>query len=324
MAGKLVISLDFELMWGVRDHRTAGDYGDAVLGGRRAIPEILRRFEEAGVRATWATVGLLFARNRDEMLAYAPEVEPSYSNDRLSPYTAIRKQIGEDEKADPLHYGRSLVDRIRSSEGQEIATHTYSHYYCLEPGQTADAFDADIQAAVRIAADAGVRLSSIVFPRNQMADVHIGICANHDIKVYRGTQVGIAYKSRPEHGNTAWVRGMRFVDGVLPVTGRSSYTWSPAGGQTTDIKASRFLRPFSPRLGAYHDLHIKQVLRELRGAAKRKEAYHLWWHPHNMGRHTERQLAGLDRILTEYKALRDECGFSSATMQELATASPTS
>jgi peptidoglycan/xylan/chitin deacetylase (PgdA/CDA1 family) len=324
MAGKLVVSLDFELMWGVRDHRTTRDYGDAVLGGRRAIPEMLRRFEAAGVRATWATVGLLFARNRDEMLAYAPQVKPSYENEGLSPYAAISDQIGEDEQTDPLHYGRSLIDQIRSTEGQEIATHTYSHYYCLEPGQTADAFDADIQSAVRIAAEAGVRLSSIVFPRNQMTDVHIGICASHGITAFRGNQGGIAYQSRPQSGNTLWVRGMRFADGVLPVTGRSSYPWATADGRSVDVRASRFLRPFSPRLSVYHDLHVKQVIRELRSAAARGEVYHLWWHPHNMGEYTERQLAGLDRILNEYRSLRDEYGFSSATMQEMAASSPVS
>ena len=37
MSGSFVISLDFELMWGVRDHRSIADYGDAVLGGREAI-----------------------------------------------------------------------------------------------------------------------------------------------------------------------------------------------------------------------------------------------------------------------------------------------
>ena len=68
MTGTFVISLDFELMWGVRDHRTVAEYGDAVLGGREAIPLMLSRFTEAGIRATWATVGLLFAKTRTEML----------------------------------------------------------------------------------------------------------------------------------------------------------------------------------------------------------------------------------------------------------------
>jgi len=33
MSGRFVISLDLELMWGSRDHRSVAEYGDAVLGG---------------------------------------------------------------------------------------------------------------------------------------------------------------------------------------------------------------------------------------------------------------------------------------------------
>ena len=109
MGGNLVVSLDFELMWGVRDHRSLSDYGDAVLGGRQAIPLILERFERAGIRATWATVGLLFAKTRDQMLEYAPDDRPRYANPALSPYSDIEKGlIGNDEASDPYHFGGSL------------------------------------------------------------------------------------------------------------------------------------------------------------------------------------------------------------------------
>ena len=83
MSGRLVFSLDFELMWGVRDHRTVDDYGDAVLGVRQALPRLLKLFDAYGVSATWATVGLLFARNRQEMLEYFPANRPSYRKAKL-------------------------------------------------------------------------------------------------------------------------------------------------------------------------------------------------------------------------------------------------
>jgi len=58
--GTFVISLDFELMWGVRDLQTKETYGANVLGARLAIPAMLALFEEFGLHVTWATVGLLF------------------------------------------------------------------------------------------------------------------------------------------------------------------------------------------------------------------------------------------------------------------------
>ena len=71
--GALVISLDFELHWGVRDKRPAdGPYRENLLGAREAIPRMLDLFEEFGVAATWATVGFLFAKNRREREEFSP------------------------------------------------------------------------------------------------------------------------------------------------------------------------------------------------------------------------------------------------------------
>ena len=61
--GTLVISLDFELIWGIFDHAdivNKKDYFDNTL---KVIPKILDCFEKNGVKATWATVGMLFNEN---------------------------------------------------------------------------------------------------------------------------------------------------------------------------------------------------------------------------------------------------------------------
>lgn len=52
VSGAFVISLDFELLWGVRDHADRSSYGRNILGGRAAIPRMLDLFERHGVRAT--------------------------------------------------------------------------------------------------------------------------------------------------------------------------------------------------------------------------------------------------------------------------------
>ena len=58
--GTFVISLDFELLWGVRDQRTIADYGANILGVRQVVPALLDLFAERNIACTWATVGLLF------------------------------------------------------------------------------------------------------------------------------------------------------------------------------------------------------------------------------------------------------------------------
>ena len=72
MSGQFVISLDFELLWGVRDHADRQAYGQNVLGARDAVPRMLERFAARGIRATWATVGFLFCKTKDELIASLP------------------------------------------------------------------------------------------------------------------------------------------------------------------------------------------------------------------------------------------------------------
>lgn len=320
MPGKLVISLDFELMWGMRDHRSVADYGDAVLGVRQALPIMLERFEKAGMEVTWATVGLLFARSRDEVMDHLPDLKPSYDNRALSPYDFIANGLGKDEESDPHHFGGSMVDRIIETPGQELACHTFSHYFCLEPGQTLDQFRADLAAAKSIAATRGVEYKSIVFPRNQWSEAHVAAAGEIGIRAFRGDPPGIMYRSRPGEKNTLVVRGLRLADSVLPVAGRNDLEDYPEIGGLKDITASRFLRNSWRLGGVMGALQLDRVLAEMRTAARGGRTYHLWWHPHNFGRRVEENIARLDRIILEFAKLRDAFGMESRSMAGLANA----
>jgi hypothetical protein len=61
--GKFVISLDFELMWGVRDTQTIEKYGDAIIGTRIALEQILSSFEKHCIKATLPPL-VLFHKNK--------------------------------------------------------------------------------------------------------------------------------------------------------------------------------------------------------------------------------------------------------------------
>ncbi|MEW9920330.1 polysaccharide deacetylase family protein [Marimonas sp. MJW-29] len=297
-------------------------YGDAVLGGREAIPEMLKLFSRYGVRATWATVGLLFARTRKEMLGYIPDVLPQYSNTSLSNYKAIRDEIGENEKEDPYHFGRSLLDLVAETPGQEIATHTFAHYYCLEDGQTLDAFRADIQSAQAIAKSAGHHLRSIVFPRNQYSTSHVGICVEEGITAFRGQPDAFAYRSMANRKVTPIVRGLRLLDSIIPVVSRKDLVKPEYCVGARDVRASRFLRPYRSSWPAYSRLHLNRVRSEMRVAAKQGQQYHLWWHPHNFGRNTRESLVQLESILAEYARLNTSLGMESVTMLQAAHERP--
>jgi peptidoglycan/xylan/chitin deacetylase (PgdA/CDA1 family) len=182
--GAFVISLDFELHWGVRDHcRPGAAYRQTAAEGRRLIPHILDLFEEFKISATWATVGMLFSRSRRELLDSSPDVRPAYESPALNPHL---EPVGESEDDDPLHYAPGIIRQIRSRPGQEIASHTFSHYCCLEPGHCRQSFAADIKAAIALAAKHGVSLRSIVFPRDQINPELLDILPSLGIIAYRG------------------------------------------------------------------------------------------------------------------------------------------
>ena len=117
--GAFIISLDFELHWGVRDVLSLSTTKDHFLRAREAIPETLRLFVESDVHATWATVGFLFARDKRHLLDHVPDVRPAYSRPHLDPYPDL-DHIGDDEKQDPFHYAPSLIRQIADSPGQEM------------------------------------------------------------------------------------------------------------------------------------------------------------------------------------------------------------
>lgn len=314
--GALTISLDLELLWGVRDHSTRESYGANILGGREAVPWMLDLFSEFNIRATWATVGALFAESKEELLAFAPDpkMRPLYDQPALSNY-AYLNDVGETEAADPYYFGYSLIQKIQATHGQEIATHTFSHYYCLEPGQMAETFGADMQAAVAIATAKGIQMSSIVFPRNQYDQRHIDICARFGITNIRRNPDHWAYRPKNGSSETKLRRAARLLDAYSGVLGPHLYGLKPNG--YTQYPASRFLRPNVGRLSTFHPAHIRVITRNMTQAAKQGKGFHLWWHPHNFGQNLDDNLLGLRQVLMHYKKLNSEFGMKSKSMYDL-------
>lgn len=316
--GRFVISLDFEINWGVRDQQTLAQYGPNLLGVRQAIPAMLSLFAEYGLRVTWATVGLLFFENKRDLLAHLPAVRPEYADANLSPYLAL-DQVGENEAADPYHFGHSLIEQIRRTPGQEMATHTFCHYYCLERGQTAEAFRHDLAAAVAVARRQGLELRSLVFPRNQYNAEYLSICKELGISSYRGNEASWIYKERSEEQQSLYKRGARLLDAYVSLSGHNCHSLADiARSFPFNIPASRFLRPWSGQLKALEGLRLRRILSGMEHAARHGLVFHLWWHPHNFGANIAENIAVLRRIAEHYRHLQATYGMQSQSMGDLA------
>jgi peptidoglycan/xylan/chitin deacetylase (PgdA/CDA1 family) len=300
----------------VRDKRTIGEDRDRLLGVRAAVPALLDIFAAEDVHATWAVVGLLLAETKRELLARLPPAVP-YARPALSPYAALI-DVGDSERDDPFHFAPSLVRRIAATPAQEIGTHTFSHYYCLEPGQTAAHFRSDLGAAVGIMREKlGLVPRSIVFPRNQVSAPHVAVCGEFRFRAYRGNQDAWAYRPRPDDGERIHRRALRLLDAYLPLINPPPSATAP-GPPPVNVAASRYLRPYIPLLRAAEPLRERRLARELAHAAHERRIFHLWWHPDDFGLHLGENLAVLRRFLDRFRALREQTGMETLTMGEAA------
>lgn len=316
--GALTISIDFELYWGVRDTRGLDAYRDNLDGVQQAIPRMLELFEQHRIHATWAAVGFLFCHDRAEALAAAPRERPGYTNRALCPYRYLEQTH---DIAERYHFAPALIDRIAATPHQEIATHTYSHYYCREAGQTAATFSADLAAATRIAATRGLAPRSLVFPRNQWHPDYLAILAEHGIVAYRGNEHGWLYAATGHVGQNAVRRMGRLLDSYLDLSGHHTYPLESCAGEPPfNFPASRFLRPYDRRLAWLDGLRLRRIRRAMRHAARRQEIFHLWWHPHNFGVDTDQNMRFLEQVIDEFERLRHAHGMRSLGMAELADA----
>jgi peptidoglycan/xylan/chitin deacetylase (PgdA/CDA1 family) len=277
---------------------------------------MLRVFEASGLHATWAAVGLLFFGGAAEAQAHLPALRPAYRRPELSPYAYLASRAGA---APALHFAPEVIDRIARAPGQEVGTHTFSHYYCLEAGQALEHFEADLRAAAEAAARRGLKVASLVFPRNQWNAAYLPALPAHGVTAFRGTERSWVHAASADAGHGLLRRGLRLADAYLNLTGH--HTWpppAPGAALPLDLPASRFLRPYSRRLAPLDGLRLRRITRSMDHAARRGEVFHLWWHPCNFGRDTAENLRFLERIAAHYRGLRERHGMASLNMGELA------
>ncbi|MDB5203127.1 MAG: polysaccharide deacetylase family protein [Ferruginibacter sp.] len=320
--GNFVISLDFEIKWGVRiiDQKALDSYKQNLLGVQQVIPKTLEIFNRFGIKGTFAIVGFLFFETKEELLNHLPENQPQYRNPTMSPYGAyIEVELGSSQKDDPYHFAPHLIEMIRQAPGQEIGTHTFSHYFCLEEGQTIDSFSDDIKAAIAVAGKYGLKTTSIIFPRNQFNESYLQVCADLGIITYRNNEHSWLYAPRNSEEETLFRRSLRLVDSYLNITGHHCYNNDYMSASTpVNIPSSRFLRPYPAKLKTLEWLRLRRIKRGMTHAAKNGLTYHLWWHPHNFGINQRENFSFLEAILDHYKDLEKKYGFTSITMTDLA------
>jgi peptidoglycan/xylan/chitin deacetylase (PgdA/CDA1 family) len=306
-----VISLDFELFWGVSHSRSIDNYRPNIEGVWRAVPAMLALFKQYGVHATWATVGMLMCKDYKHWCDMRPSVMQTYVGGCFKNYS-IAALARDNPK---LFFGRPLVEQILAADGQEIASHTYSHFLCDKADISVEYLAADIKCTQAIFNEFGIKPTSVVFPRNQVHDGYKNLLFVAGFTAYRGNQDHWIYQNG--HQVPYIGRFLRFTDAYLSYTGNHVSQWTKKIpiDELTNIPASKFLRPsLSPTLD---DLLINRIKGGMLEAARTNGLYHLWWHPHNFGKDTETNLKNLEKLLKYYQILNQKFGMRSMSMKEV-------
>lgn len=321
MPGIFTISLDFELHWGVFDKRQRRERERIYKNTLQLVPRLLAMFEQYNVHVTWATVGGMFARNESEWNSLKPVHEPLYAEERYSAYVWVRNN-GLSDEYEWAHFAPDTIRQIITAPGQELATHTFSHYYCLEPQSNSNAFESDLIAAQRAASALNTTLTSLVFPRNQFNAGYLKTCFEHGITAVRSNPANWFWRPVNE-GKTGLLRKLiRTSDAYIQLgKQRTSYPLSSivaVEGEPLQLPASRFFRPWRSKYKFANKLRLRHMCNELKQAAVHDECYHLWFHPENFGDHPEENMANLQQLLEHYEKCSNRYGMTSWNMAEYA------
>lgn len=301
---KVVISLDFELRWGVH-HNYGLDinaYRANLEGVPRVVPELLKLFTEHAIRATWATVGALACESWTEYFSRAPQ-PPRYNDSALN----VKREYADLDPDGHLHFAPGLVRAIFNTPGQELGTHTFSHLYLKEEGISADDVAADLAAVATLYQERfGVTPRSLVFPRNQPA--FLDVVRASGIRISRGNPGPWYYECEDLRHNGPVSRARKLIDSINPFCRLAA----PLAADMT--LASLFLRlNLPPLLWAAHVQRIKGEL----AALSPQDIFHIWLHPHNLGQDSALRLQRMAQVLDLIAERQARGTLTSCTMGEL-------
>jgi hypothetical protein len=257
--GKLTISIDLELAWGVWDTVTLQGLRLIEVAERPICIALIELFERYEIPATWALVAAL-----------------------LDEKSAI-KRLG----SNACWYAPDIVERLmRAKVPHEIGSHSGRHIY-FDAITASEARD-DLEFARDVHRANGLSFKSFVFPRNAVG--HLDFIARTGLRTFRGPDIGWIRAAR--RGGRMAERAANFVDKFLPIPPQ------PVVAETrdtlVDIPGSMLLLGRNGvRRFILASVTRAKLSMGLDHARRSGGIFHLWFHPSNFYYRREEQLATL-------------------------------
>ncbi|MEP0189424.1 MAG: hypothetical protein ABJP70_02900 [Erythrobacter sp.] len=259
--GKLTITLDFEIGWGVwesdrwRVRESKGVYREL----RPALRSFVDFLDSREIALCWATVGAMISPRRAEEFAHLP----------LAAQTHIARFLKQAET--PTIEGRDLFDMVIAARTpQQIASHSYSHTRFNYPGFTAAMQTEDLKRA-RTALDlAGAASDAFVFPENVITGFEAANAAGHRVArtlplITRHTGIGkLDSVLRRTVATPPLAQDSANALGIAEQSGSMFFNWWGRGAKLRRVMTER-----QARIGLDHAIEEDGIL-------------HLWLHPFNL------------------------------------------
>ncbi|MEF3426828.1 polysaccharide deacetylase family protein [Bacteroides cellulosilyticus] len=319
MNGHFLISLDFELVWGGAGWNLSKIelYKPNLSCAKEALCEIVHLLEKYDMKCTIGYVGAMNYASLQELQMVNNTLIPSYLDISYASFASLLPHVGKELDVN-LFLAHREVEILQVKANVELASHTYSHYYCLEEGQTIEDFENDVRMAKENAIKQGVNLVSIIFPRNQVNDDYLTICRKYGFTHFRGMLNSFLYKPSKTPFRYSPMGALRFLDTYLNISGNNTYTIEDTKNkELIDVPGSRFFRPYSRKLSFLEGLKIRRIKQSMTDAAKNGRIYHLWWHPHNFGTYMQENLSLLEEICRHFDYLKKTYNLKSSFISEI-------
>lgn len=286
--GKLTISIDLELAWGVWDQLTPEDLSMAETAERPICAALLALFDRHGIPATWAMVAALLD-------------EPSA---RAHPGSAR------------CWYAPDIVEQIvHAQAAHEIGSHGGRHID-LAAAEAREA-ESDLLFAKYIHDVHALPFQSLVFPRNRVGNFEA--VARTGLRVYRGRDPG--WTNAAQRAGRWAAKAANLADKALPIPPPA--VAPQTHGDLINLPGSMLLigRNGARRFVLPAITRAKLAM-GLNRAIRTGGVFHLWFHPSNFYYRRQEQFDTLGWFL-ELAAEQASRGLIEiATMGSYETSSP--
>jgi hypothetical protein len=305
--GRFFISFDFEKFWGISDQGYNSRYIDEnIKNVDLVLPSILDILNSFKINSTFAVVGILFL-NRQKLMSFK-NIDLPYRNQKQNPFRNFNLLL---DLPNEVLFGGIALEKLLESNNHEIASHTFTHFYCLEEGVEMRHFEQDLLRYNDIVKG----IKSFVFPRNQFDEKYLKLLYDYGIRVVRvNNEDSYLYKTNPKA--SYFVRALRFIDRHINISGKNISQVKVVNGMYLQTH-SRFFAPYIARLNWLESFKVRRIKNEMTYCAVNGFDYHLWTHPHNFGKNPKEMLLQLHEIASHYNCLNKKYGFVSCRMDQL-------